>query len=291
MYAHKVIEDLEKLKDKNGVSSTVKKFREFISKSIQFHIENAGEIIDLTEKPLAYKTIFSNEMSRYCIPPFPFIWFEWSICSSHEYQLYANIKSAGCIVISGKKDEDHTVAVIPYIKVDDSDGTPMWFPTVSAVIFTIGKDETQFFKDDDLYNFMKKTRPNCLDQFIENSHEYTKRCSYVVEAVLLLLNCKNISTEKHYPPEALNRKRTKVGKQPLFTYHTLVVHTPSAKHGGGDSAKTGIKHRLHFCRGHFKEYTSDNPLFGKLTGLYWWQPHVRGNKELGVVHKDYRVAA
>jgi len=46
--------------------------------------------------------------------------------------------------------------------------------------------------------------------------------------------------------------------------------------------------RVHMCRGHFKEYTEDHRLFGKYTGLYWWQPYVRGQKE-GIVIKDYEV--
>lgn len=33
----------------------------------------------------------------------------------------------------------------------------------------------------------------------------------------------------------------------------------------------------------------DKPLFGKLKGTYWWNPHVRGTEESGVVEKDYRI--
>jgi hypothetical protein len=47
--------------------------------------------------------------------------------------------------------------------------------------------------------------------------------------------------------------------------------------------------RVHLCHGHFKNYTEGNPLFGKYTGRYWWQPFVRGNKKKGVVMKDYLV--
>jgi len=38
-----------------------------------------------------------------------------------------------------------------------------------------------------------------------------------------------------------------------------------------------------------KEYTQEHPLFGKLTGLYWWQPHVRGQNKEGIVMKDYAI--
>ena len=116
------------------------------------------------------------------------------------------------------------------------------------------------------------------------------QCLYYIIKFCSILNCKNISTEKNYPPKALNKKRIKQGKQPLFTYHTLVVNPMSEKkRSNSEHEQTGIKQRLHFCRGHFKEYTEQNKLFGKHTGLYWWQPMVRGNKELGIVHKDYLV--
>ena len=47
--------------------------------------------------------------------------------------------------------------------------------------------------------------------------------------------------------------------------------------------------RVHLCRGHFKEYTNENPLFGKHVGRFWWQPMVRGDKKRGVLNKDYDV--
>ena len=57
-----------------------------------------------------------------------------------------------------------------------------------------------------------------------------------------------------------NRNRVASGKKPLLSYH---------------------------CRGHFKRYTEDKPLFGRYTGLYWWQPHIRGADRSGAVIKDY----
>jgi hypothetical protein len=57
----------------------------------------------------------------------------------------------------------------------------------------------------------------------------------------------------------------------------------------GEAAQHGLRHALHICRGHFKTFTPDAPLFGKLTGTYWWADHVRGAAELGEVDKDYRL--
>ena len=38
-----------------------------------------------------------------------------------------------------------------------------------------------------------------------------------------------------------------------------------------------------------KTYTEEKPLFGRITGQYYWHPHMRGNKENGEVVKDYKL--
>ena len=108
---------------------------------------------------------------------------------------------------------------------------------------------------------------------------------------LMLINCKNVSTLENKPSDKVNKKRTKNSKQKLFTYNTLQLQLPSNHKSNpqtNDSASEQDK-RLHFCRGHFKTYTENNPLFGKHTGRYWWTPQIKGNKSKGFVMKDYSI--
>ena len=106
---------------------------------------------------------------------------------------------------------------------------------------------------------------------------------------VLILNTKNIGLEKHSPPVPLNKKRIRNGKQPLFTYHTLVLKPLGKKQ---ESVSRHLwDNRIHFQRGHFKVYTKEKPLFGHITGRFWWQAHVRGQNKEGVVTKDYKVEA
>lgn len=105
---------------------------------------------------------------------------------------------------------------------------------------------------------------------------------------LLLLNCRNIGTIKIKPDIPLNTKRLKSKKQPLFTYHVLTIKEEN-KQESVKSIGSGLHNRIHFCRGHFKQFTEEAPLFGKYTGLYWWQPHLRGQNVDGFVAKDYKV--
>jgi hypothetical protein len=107
---------------------------------------------------------------------------------------------------------------------------------------------------------------------------------------LLMLHCKNIVNEKVLPSEKLNKKRQKSGKLPFYTYHVLKVTLPGTVGGKREVALgTGIHQRLNFCMGHYKHYTAEKPLFGKLTGLWWWNDFARGSKELGIVEKEHHV--
>lgn len=111
----------------------------------------------------------------------------------------------------------------------------------------------------------------------------------MIHVALMMLNCKNIVTEKVVAPVKLNNKRRKNGKQELFDYHVLNVVLPKKKQGYHEWAEPVGHNRVHLCRGHFKEYTAEHPLFGHYVGMYWWQPHVRGQNHKGVVMKDYKV--
>lgn len=79
-------------------------------------------------------------------------------------------------------------------------------------------------------------------------------------------------------------------KQPLINWKTLRIEPVKEilkTKGGIDS--NGLKKALHICRGHFKDYTNGGGLFGKYTGLYWWEMHTRGDSKQGAVMKDYAV--
>ena len=108
----------------------------------------------------------------------------------------------------------------------------------------------------------------------------------VVEMVLVLLSCTNVRSVDNVPPAALNRKRTKTGKPPLFTYKTLHViagerNAPSSQREQDDEARRSP--RLHFRRGHVRRIGSNR--------ITWVQQCMVGNKELGQVENAYALTA
>lgn len=101
------------------------------------------------------------------------------------------------------------------------------------------------------------------------------------------LHCKNVSIVSHEPPAKRSARRNR----PKIRFHTLHIEPIKRilKTEGG-AEETGIKHALHICRGHFKDFTKGKGLFGRYKEIYWWDSQVRGSGIKGAVLKDYEVA-
>lgn len=105
------------------------------------------------------------------------------------------------------------------------------------------------------------------------------------------LHCRNVNSATVEPDRALNHARARRGERPLRRYKVLRIEPMTRTLGGEGSIESeGLARALHICRGHFKTY-EERPLFGKLRGTWFWQDHVRGALEAGVIDKDYRVDA
>jgi hypothetical protein len=104
------------------------------------------------------------------------------------------------------------------------------------------------------------------------------------------MHCRNVNAREIEPPELLSRKWLKRRGQPLVRYHVLNIG-PMRRvlDEQGQARSKGLGHAVHLCRGHFKTFTEEAPLFGRVTGEFWWADQVRGRQEHGVVVKDYRV--
>lgn len=104
-----------------------------------------------------------------------------------------------------------------------------------------------------------------------------------------LLHCRNVETSIEDPPEKVSRKFEKRHGVPLTRYVELHIEPMRQLLDEAGANSTGLRYALHQCRGHFKTFGQDAPLFGRFTGTWWWGPHVRGSVSEGQVLKDYRV--
>jgi hypothetical protein len=103
-------------------------------------------------------------------------------------------------------------------------------------------------------------------------------------------NCKGIVTERI---EAKGRVGKKTKHKTARASYLVLRIDPMRKvfENEGQASTRGLRHALHICRGHFKTFTADAPLFGRHEGTYFWPAHVRGHSEEGIRVKDYSVVA
>lgn len=103
-------------------------------------------------------------------------------------------------------------------------------------------------------------------------------------------HCKNVVITTQRPSPKLVRAREKKDRPKPTTYKILEIEPMRKvlKSDGGMSQGTSLQRALHICRGHFKDYRQHG-LFGRNKGLYWWDMSVRGQKEAGLIVKDYKV--
>ena len=106
---------------------------------------------------------------------------------------------------------------------------------------------------------------------------------------LSFIHCKNVSQSEVSLTPRRHRKQTELGSS-RYTYKVLDIN-PMKKvlKTEGQIDNVGLKKALHICRGHFATYTEDAPLFGRVTGTFWKEQHLRGDPRAGVVEKDYCV--
>ena len=271
MFAHQVIEDINKKYN----TKNIKFITDEIKKSQKFHFGNSREL-DKTFIPKTTQYVFS-ESKEYLKFPYDTCWFDYIVEFNNTETYDKTIQSykRGFLIFQDRE----SVNIIAFLAGTGTD----W--NISDVVQRIEFKNTEnanvkvikLFETNNGYTDADDTENLAMDLSL-------------VERSIRLYNCKNIQTEKISAPIKLNKKRLKSGRQEIFDYHVLNLVLPSNKKRGYQEQTTPLSHnRIHLCRGHFKEYTKEHPLFGKYTGLYWWEPSVRGQNKDGIVMKDYNI--
>lgn len=105
-----------------------------------------------------------------------------------------------------------------------------------------------------------------------------------------MLHCRNIGTEVITPRRAESHKLERKFGVKMASYHVLKVTGKGGAAGTLIGAPgTGTPKPLHWVRGHFKSYSADAPLLGKIAGTFYWGATTRGRADRGMVTKDYDV--
>ena len=120
----------------------------------------------------------------------------------------------------------------------------------------------------------------------------------VAMAANQLLQCKNISPHRNQFDVADTKRlgeRLKT-KTPANSYYTLRLNHKGEDIDLSEQAiaeeereSGGKMRRFHSVRGHIAVYTVNAPLFGKYVGQFYIPNHMRGNRRLGVIDKEYEM--
>lgn len=267
MYAHHVVEMLDGLP--NGpYKQTAKTLALLIRKAHKFHLPDF-DAISATRAETERR--IGNDPGGFK-PPFSLCWFDFPSANGAALEDGQEPSSKRGVLLAELGD-DITLSVFSY-----ADKMLRWAPPIARISLNF-KENTG-----GCYSYIGGIPQHVLARFNDESSgdvTHVFNCIY-------LLNCVNITTENNTPPEKLNSKRLKRGKVPLYEYKTLVLK-PMGKKQTAAADKGLWDSRLHICRGHFKTYTAEKPLFGRIVGRFWWQAAVRGNADVGVIEKEYEV--
>ncbi len=126
--------------------------------------------------------------------------------------------------------------------------------------------------------------------------EFTIRLANYVETkmrnptmlAISFLHCKNVILQGEVLPRKIQKKRAKANKPPISKFYVMEIQ-PMRKILSERAPGEPAQRALHICRGHFKDYREGRGLFGKVHGLFWWEMHLQGSQEQGVVDKAYKI--
>lgn len=298
MWAHQAIGDLsEFLKAETGdenYRAACTDVLKFLKKSQHFYLGHCVEYIDLMKRSSNSRVFFEENAVSVKLPyDICCFWFDNSNNYETDQKIKIKRKAVVCMKDTRRVNESFILMSLNYLV-----NSGKWILDPHAVCISVGVDYKA--GDHGPKNFAIYSGNMIIFPLFQHKREYTEfekteiikdfqQELSALNAVLMLLSCQNISYETIEPPAKLNKKRRKKGKEEMVKYHVLNLHPLSSKTISKSGVQTEETKRVHLCRGHFKTFTEDKPLFGRFTGRYWWQPQVRGDKEKGIVNKDYKV--
>jgi hypothetical protein len=101
-----------------------------------------------------------------------------------------------------------------------------------------------------------------------------------IASLMAALACKNVSTVDVHPDPAFVKARKRRGKLPVYSYKVLHIETPLKSSNAADGSGTHASPRIHLRRGHIRRLPQHT---------VWVNACVVGNKERGILAKDYAV--
>jgi hypothetical protein len=116
----------------------------------------------------------------------------------------------------------------------------------------------------------------------------------IMKFAITLMHCKNAkyeekSTSDGMTPRQIKKQTQHFGFAPIKYNVVTISPIAKTKNPRDNSISMSSEKSFHIYRGHFKDFTKGNGLFGKYKGVFWWDSAARGNSSHGININDYEV--
>ena len=240
------------------------------------------------------------------MPPFPRLWIEWRPTRTNRYTSNGDSPYDQCGVFVEAMEIDiatcrwcvrfHVFMSIdkriygPFVEekiVLDKDGRSLrfgWDDQVDGSIALVPLERAT-----QMYTTLYADAAVMADPDYRIAYSAAAAMGHPAMLAISFFHCKNVKLTPREPPPKLSKAHQKRHGRPMLRYHVLEI-TPlkAILQADGNAQGGGLQQALHICRGHFKDFRQKG-LFGKYKDVYWWDHHLRGKPEEGVVTKDYMM--
>ncbi|MHA1800569.1 MAG: hypothetical protein ACTSWJ_02385 [Candidatus Heimdallarchaeaceae archaeon] len=281
-------------------------------------------IHDLTQKMKEGQQAFMGEAAFDVKLPFDLCWFDYLDSTLLENYVSEQLKGVplkvgmlvGRVNPEVPKDHPEIISINPCFSYGP---TKSWSLCGSVLYIKVG----DFFNREELTEIYNACVPDSLDDpELINEHiesglksnflmmptidfwthdvdEHTKvwrdlgklignHATATLNIFLMLVNCNNVITETVYKKKKGKRKSIPKGETYKVLKFKVKKTSKRYEYGEEEELKETVM-PLHLCKGHFRVYTEERPLFGKIVCRIWVGTHLRGDPEKGILIKDYEA--
>jgi len=318
MYAHKVTKQLDKYLQRNRIDDDIyRSALEILSPAIKraqkFHLGELSTYKNILNNMKGELFMGENGINVKC--PYPEMWIDYNIKEGNPPVGDQEPSSKRGIYICEIFKDTLLCHIVSY-----ADQDKIWLPAFAQHLYLINnkfenRPDVMAFLDNKWSGDAKKEMLETIKTnnytFISISHLMNQMANEgdkgrdsvfahldqdrnelaIINMTLKLLCCKNIISEDIQPIKLVKKKKRIVSMpdKRKATFKVLKLLLPKTRKKRKVNKSTNEHVRVHFCRGHFKTYTKDAPLFGKIIGTFWWQPNVRGTTSEGISLKTYEL--
>lgn len=264
-------------------------------KAIPFEISNVADYLYLGT-PQEEWDLFADFPGA--IPPFSETWLEWRLptttnsngrivpltpsqvfdkqgCFMAIEDLDADTLKANAIMCHAARNGVLFIGAVCCFCIRKRDGAPISANNASMIDVAMGHTTAEVGYAIPGVNDRFRREARSDPSIGEYLHE---ECSMLYPAMLALslMNCRNVKVRDVANTRQLIRQADREGK-PISRSYKVIEIQPFIQQAAAETGDHGYsREAAKIIRGHFKDYTQGEGLFGRLKGRFWWAQQLHG---------------